>query len=123
MTFSTFLAVMLTAFTLAVAGVIYIKISHRNLLKKRTERRELMGRAQPLQLPRMLKSLGIGAGQYFYKLSLTDLKDSVVLCENCSAEQQCKQKLRIPEVNPQDVDFCPNLRYLDQHSRARRIHK
>jgi hypothetical protein len=117
MSLSTFIAVMATAFVLALAGVVYIKVSHRNLLKKRTERRELMARAQKLQLPQMLQSLG----RYFYKMPLPDLNDSIVLCENCSAAEQCKQKLRIPELNPEDVEFCPNLNYLDQHSRARRI--
>jgi hypothetical protein len=121
MSLSTFIAVMATAFVLALAGVVYIKVSHRNLLKKRTERRELMARAQKLQLPQMLQSLGIGIGRYFYKMPLPDLNDSIVLCENCSAAEQCKQKLRIPELNPEDVEFCPNLNYLDQHSRARRI--
>ena len=123
MDINIFIIVIALAFGGAAIGMLYIRQSHRRLMKNRTERRELIARSENLRLPKMLKALGIGMGQFFYKTRIDDLRDAIVMCENCPSADQCRQKTRMPELNPEDAQFCPNVKPLDSYSRARRIRK
>ncbi len=121
MAFSSFLIVVLIAFCLGIIGVISVKRSQSKTQELREKRRELIQRSEAINLPKMLQALGIGVGRYFYKVPPGDIEKSVENCESCESENDCNEKLRIPELNPDDVDFCPSRDQLSQYSRAKRI--
>ena len=109
------------AFANQTYDLVYLTVrAHHNLSILREKRRELIQRSEAINLPKMLQALGIGVGRYFYKVPPGDIEKSVENCESCESENDCNEKLRIPELNPDDVDFCPSRDQLSQYSRAKR---
>ena len=121
MPFTSFIVVIFLALAFAVLGVIYIRKIHKNTHRRREIRKNLLHRIESLRLPRMQKALGIGFSNYFYKAPIKEIEECVILCETCLLTELCDEKLRIPELNPCDIDFCPNQEHLSQFSRAKRI--
>lgn len=121
MTLTSFSIVMFSAFAVAVLGVLYVRRTHQNALQNREKRRELMKKVESLPLPKMMQALGVGIGRFLYQSPVETIEDSIANCENCTTTSECEEKLKIPELNPEDVDFCKNQQYLSQHSRASRI--
>jgi hypothetical protein len=121
MAISSFLIVVLIALVLGIIGVVFIRKTQTKTLELRAQRRELIRRSEVVNLPRMLQALGIGIGRYFYQMPPKDIEQSVENCESCKSIDPCNQKLRIPELNPDDIGFCPSKENLSQFSRARRI--
>ncbi len=121
MTFSSFIIVIFLALIGAISGVLYIRKTHKNTLQKRETRKQLLERAKFLPLPKMLQALGIGLGNYFYKVPLDEIDQCITHCETCSTIDQCHEKLKIPELNPGDIEFCSNKEHLSQFSRENRI--
>lgn len=121
MTLTSFSIVMFSAFAVAVLGVLYVRRTHMNALQKREKRRELLKKIESLPLPKMMQALGVGIGRFLYQLPVETIEDSIANCETCSTTKECEQKLKIPELNPEDVEFCNNLQYLSKFSRASRI--
>jgi hypothetical protein len=121
MTLTSFLIAMSAALILAIVGVIYVRSIHKNTSSNREKRKELIHRAGPLRLPRMMQALGIGLGRYFYKGSLHDIEKNLDDCESCESTKLCDEKLKIPELNPGDIEFCPGRERLAPFSRERRI--
>ncbi len=101
--------------------MIFIRKSHSDTQKIRDQRRDLLFRMESLRLPKMLQALGIGFSKYFYSVSIDDIEKCVIQCESCETIDQCDVKLKIPELNPEDVAFCPSKDHLSEFSRAKRI--
>lgn len=121
MAFSSFTIVMLSALAVGLMGIMYVRRTHRDALKLRDTRRDLLKKVESQPLPRMLQALGIGFGRFFYKLPVDSIQNSIAHCETCTTKTECDQKLKIPELNPEDIEFCNNREYLSQFSRAARI--
>lgn len=121
MEITSFTVVILIAIAVAIGGVLYVLRSHRKALNERSTRREMLKSVESTPLPRMLQALGIGFGRYFYKEPIGDVSESIRLCETCSSINECRDKIAIPELNPEDIEFCPNKDHLSSHSRAQRI--
>lgn len=123
MSFSSFTLVMFCALAVAVVGVLYVRRTQLNALQLREIRKDLIKRAESQPLPRMLQALGIGIGRFLYRQPVDAIRHSIIHCETCATKNECGQKLKIPELNPEDVEFCKNQEYLSQFSRASRIRK
>ena len=121
MSVNSFFIVMSIALLVAVLGVYYVLRSQRNSQQVRDKRRELTRRLEALPLPKLMQALGVGIGGYLYRTPVNEIEDAVVLCENCGSSEECAQKRKIPELNPEDVEFCPNRDHLTKYSRAKRI--
>ncbi len=112
---------MLTALLFAGAGVFYVQRTHKKNFENRQIRRDLAHRMSGQRLPKMLQALGIGLSTYLYKAPLKQVDQVIKNCENCEATDKCDEKLKIPELNPEDIDFCPSRDALAQYSRSRRV--
>ena len=121
MTFSSFMVVMLSAIFVAIFGMFYVRKIHIETHKKREDRKVLVRRIESTRMPRMMQALGIGFGNYFYKVPLKEIDEVISHCETCASTQQCDENLKIPELNPSDIDYCPSQTHLSQYSRAKRI--
>jgi len=69
----------------------------------------------------MIQALGIGLGSYFYKRPLHEIEKNIEACETCQSKQLCDKKLKIPELNPGDIEFCPSCERLAPFSREMRV--
>ena len=112
---------MLSAFAIAVIGIVYVRKAHSDTLRRREIRRKLLKQVESLPLPRMMKALGIG--RFFHQLPLDTIEEAITHCETCTTREECARKLKMPELNPEDVEFCKNQHHLKQFSRAYRINK
>ena len=112
---------MLCALAVGLIGIFYVRRTHLAAIKLRNSRRDLLKKVESQPLPKMLQALGIGFGRFFYKLPVDAIQNSITHCETCTTKTECAQKLKIPELNPEDVEFCKNREYLSQFSRASRI--
>lgn len=121
MSFSSFIIVIFLAFVFATLGVLYIRKIHKDTHRRREEKKNLLLRIETLRLPKMLKSLGISFANYFYKVPFEEIKECVIRCETCKSTDLCDEKLRTTELNPSDIDFCPNQEHLSQFSRAKNV--
>lgn len=121
MSLTSFIVAIFTTISLAIIGVIIVRSIQKKTHEKWEIRKELIRRAEKLRLPRMMQALGIGLVGYFYKVSTEDLEKNVENCENCSFTEECDEKLKIPELNPADIEFCPGRDKLAPFSRETRI--
>jgi hypothetical protein len=122
MTFSSFNFTVFVAITLTALGVVYIRKIQQTTQQRREKRTQLRQRIESLHLPKILQALGIGFGNYLYKVPLDEIDECVSICEDCPSVVLCDETLMIPELNPDDIDFCPNQQHLSQFSRASKIH-
>ena len=123
MTITSFVFVLLTAFIFAILGMLYVRSVQKNTLARREKRRELVHKVEYLRLHRIMKALGIGLGSYFYRVPLKEIEKTIAACESCPSTELCDEKLKIPELNPGDVKFCPSLEQLIPFCRESRIKK
>jgi hypothetical protein len=121
MTLSSFNFAVLVAITLTVIGVLYIRKIQQTTQQRREKRTQLRQRIESLHLPKILQALGIGFGNYLYKVPIEEIDECVSLCEDCSSVVLCGETLMTSELNPDDIAFCPNQQHLSQFSRASRI--
>ncbi len=121
MAFSSFFIVILIASIFFVLGVLFMRKIHNNTHQRREMRAILLKRIEILRLPKMLQALGISFSNYFYKVSVDEIDKCVTCCETCSSPDLCDEKRKLPELNPSDIDFCPNQKHLSKFSRANRI--
>jgi ABC-type multidrug transport system fused ATPase/permease subunit len=121
MSLTLFIVVMVSAFVVAAVGAYFVNFAHKKNEQKRDFRRYLIERMQQVPLPRMLLALGIGARGFAYRESVDKIDESIKHCENCNTIDQCHEKLKIPELNPEDINFCNNQKFLSQFSRSKRI--
>jgi len=118
---SSFLFTLLAALILSVLGMLYVRSTHQSTRLMREKRRAIIIRAEQLRLPKMMQALGIGLGRYFYKADFHDIEKNITDCETCSSTKRCDEKLKIPELNPVDIGFCPCRERLAPFSRETRI--
>ncbi len=121
MAFSSFFIVILIASIFFGLGVLFIRKVHKNTYQRREMRGILLKRIEILRLPKMLQTLGISFANYFYKVSVDEIDKCVTHCEKCSSYELCDEKLKLPELNPSDIAFCPNQQHLRKFSRENRI--
>lgn len=123
MSLSSFLFTLAAALILSILGVLYVRSIHKNTRLTREKRRAIIKRAEPLRLPNMMQALGIGLSSYFYKANIVDIEKNIEDCEKCTSTELCDKKLKIPELNPVDIEFCPCRERLAPYSREARIKK
>ncbi|MCK4708628.1 MAG: hypothetical protein KAU21_08430 [Gammaproteobacteria bacterium] len=121
MAFSSYFIVIFIASIFFVLGVLFISKIHKNTHHRREMREILLKRIEILRLPKMLQALGISFANYFFKVSVDEIDKCVTHCEICSSPDLCDEKLKLPELNPSDIDFCPCQQHLSKFSRANRI--
>lgn len=121
MNFSSFFLVISLAGIVFIVGIYLIKKSHRDTQKKRVMRQVLLMRIEKLRLPRMLQALGINLTNYLYTVPVDQIDQCATNCEQCESTDLCDEKLKIPELNPGDIDFCASQQHLSQYSREKRI--
>ncbi len=121
MTISSYFIVILTAGILFVSGVFFMRKVHKNTHERREMRKILLSRIETLRLPGMLQALGINFANYFFKVSVDEIDKCISNCEKCSSTDLCNEKLKLPELNPGDIDFCASQQHLSKFSRENRI--
>lgn len=121
MSILSFVSIIGLAFLVAAGGVFFVLRSHKKAEQKRDLRRYFADKMASTPLPRMLQALGIGGSTFLYRRSIDTVSECIKNCENCTTVVQCSEKLRIPELNPEDIEFCHNKKYLIQSSRSHRI--
>ncbi len=109
------------AFLFAAGGVFFVLRSYKKDGEKRDLRRYFAHKMADTPLPRMLQALGIGSSTFLYRRSIDTVAECIKNCENCTTVAQCNEKLRIPELNPEDIEFCRNREHLIKYSRSQRI--
>ena len=109
------------AFLLAGLGILMVLRSHKRANQKRGLRRHFAEKMKDTPLPKMLQALGIGGSTFLYRESVDNIGESIKNCETCETTDQCEESLKIPELNPEDVEFCSNKKYLSKFSRSQRI--
>jgi positive regulator of sigma E activity len=119
--FSSYSVVIFTAGVVFVFGVLFMRKIHKNTHDRREMRKILLKRIESLPLPKMLQALGISFTDYFYKVSVDDIDKSISNCEKCSSTEICNKKLKLPELNPGDIDFCASRQHLSKFSRESRV--
>lgn len=121
MTISSYFIVICTAGLLFVSGVLIMRKIHKNTQKRREMRKILLSRIETLRLPKMLQALGISFSNYFFKVSVDEIDKCITHCEECPSTELCDKKLKLPELNPGDIDFCNSQEHLSKFSRENRI--
>lgn len=121
MALSSYSIVISVASITFVLGVLFIRKIHKNSHQRREMRKILIKRLENLRLPKMLQALGINFTNYFYKVSVDEIDKCITHCEKCSSTDLCDKKLKIPELNPGDIDFCASQQHLSQFSRENRV--
>jgi len=121
MSFTSYSFVIFTAGIIFIFGVLFVRKVHKNTHDRREMRKILLKRIETLPLPKMLQALGISFTDYFYKESVDAIDKSISNCEKCSSTESCTEKLKFPELNPGDIEFCPSQQYLKKLSRENRI--
>jgi len=121
MLFSSYSVVIFTTGIIFILGVLFIRKIHKNTPDRREMRKILLSRIESLPLPKMLQALGISFTDYFYKVSVDAIDKSISNCEKCSSTEICNEKLKLPELNPGDIEFCASQQYLSKLSRETRI--
>lgn len=109
------------AFLFAVGAVFIVLRSHKKAEKKRNLRRYFAEKMAGIPLPKMLQALGIDGSTFLYRRSVDTIDECIKNCETCSEDDQCSEKLRIPELNPEDIEFCSNKKHLIKSSRSQRV--
>lgn len=102
-------------------GVYFTLRTHRKEAEKRDLRRYLAEKMNRTPLPKMLQALGIGGTQFLRSSNIDQMSQAIDNCEKCEDIDQCQDKLKIPELNPEDIEFCDNKKYLAGSSRSQRI--
>jgi hypothetical protein len=123
MSLSSYVFTIGLAFLFAAGGVFFVLRSQKKAEKKRDLRRYLADKMGSTPLPRMLQALGIGGSTFLHRRAIDTVAECIKNCENCTTVDQCREKLRIPELNPEDIEFCCNKKYLIKFSRSQRIKK
>ncbi len=121
MSLSSFVIIISSAFLLAGVGALLVLRAHKKAYQKRGLRRYFAEKMEDTPLPRMLQALGIGRSTFLYRESVDNIGECIKNCETCETIDQCKESLKIPELNPEDVEFCANKKYLAKYSRSQRI--
>ncbi len=121
MSISSFVIIISSAFLLAGLGILLVLRSHKKAYHQRGLRRHYAEKMNDTPLPKMLQALGIGGATFLYRESVDNIGECIKNCETCETIDQCKESLKIPELNPEDVEFCANKKYLSKFSRSQRI--
>lgn len=111
MSFSSFVYVMCLAAVLTLIGIFFTLRSHKKDLQKRNLRRYLADKMQGIPLPAMLQALGINGSAFIQKMYIDDISECIRNCEKCTEIDQCNEKAKIPDLKPDDLDFCLNEKY------------
>jgi len=121
MSLSSFVIIMSFAFLMAALGAFLVLRTHKKANQKRSLRRHFAEKMTETPLPRMLQALGIGGSTFLYRESVDNIGECIKNCDACETIDQCKESLKIPELNPEDIEFCDNKKYLTKFSRSKRI--
>ncbi len=121
MGFFIFISVIGIAVILTAVSIYFTHRTHKKDLQKRDLRRYFADKLKDTPLPRMLQSLGIGGSSFIHRTPIDSIGECIKYCENCTETEQCKEKIKIPELNPEDIEFCPNKKFLSKFSRSQRI--
>jgi hypothetical protein len=121
MSLISFVSIIGLAFLLAAGGVFFVLRSYKKDEEKRDLRRYFADKLINTPLPKMLQALGIGGSTFLYRRSIDTVAECIKNCESCTTVTQCNEKLKIPELNPEDIEFCRNKKHLIKFSRSERI--
>ena len=121
MSLSSFASTVTLAFLFAVLCIFVVLRSHKKAHQKRGLRKHLAEKMSATPLPKMLQALGVGGATFLYRESVDVIDTCIKNCETCTTLDQCREKLKLPELNPEDIEFCNNKEYLTKYSRSSRI--
>jgi len=100
---------------LAIIGIAFVVLSiafllliAKNMKQGGIARKHLAKRVESMRMSRMLRALRLNLDQYLNYVPLVKIKHSMYQCENCTAIEQCDQKLEEGNLGFKDIDFCPN---------------
>ena len=110
----SYVLVIMTALAVAVAGICIVRNSQKKCIKNRKLRRDLIQRIENLPLPRAIQMMGLSFSKFFYSTPLSQVHNSVQLCEACASTQKCESTLAAPQGSSIEIDFCPVKQHIDQ---------
>lgn len=113
----SYILALLTAFIIAMVGILVVRRSQLRCAQRREMRRQLIARFEGLPLPRLVQSAGINFTKYFYSVPLEHVHESIQICESCSSSQRCETELQKTEIDIAEIDFCPNKHHIDQRNK------
>ncbi len=89
----------------------------RNLKKGHERRRLLAERVEALRLGKMLDGLGADRNRYLHVERVADIEQQMRRCGDCDATERCDDLLeKEPSVQPEAVEFCPNMDELKRNA-------
>ena len=100
------LAIIAIAFT--ALALFFVLLISKNVSTGKAVREQLALRVESLRMSKMLRALGLDFNKYLYSVPIKNISDSMNNCEGCQVTDQCDDKLKQPEINPEEIEFCPN---------------
>ena len=97
------LVLLITGFVLRLCYTIMI-----NLVNGRKYHHNLEQEFTKLRLSNMLTALGISKTDYIYQNSVSDIKQQMQNCSDCSNTDACDDKLTGTQLDVSDIEFCNN---------------
>lgn len=121
MSIISLLLFVLMSLAIIVLAVSFALLVMRNMKQGQLVREQLAQRVETLRMSKMLKALGLDFRGYLYRVPLSKISSSMKNCENCSTTDQCDEMLKQPEIDPAQIDFCPNQDCLSQFTKLEKV--
>lgn len=118
MTLPSYILALITAFIIAMVGILIVRRSQLRCAQRRELRRELIARFKGLPLPRLVQSAGINFTKYFYSVPLEHVHETIQICESCSSSHRCESEMEKTQFEISDIDFCPNKHHIEQNKQS-----
>lgn len=114
MTILSFILLTLMGSAMLLLAFSFALLVKRNIQQGTLVREQLAKRVESLRMSKMLKALGLDFQGYLYRVPLSKINSSMKNCENCATTDQCDDMLQQPQIDPAQIDFCPNQACLTQ---------
>lgn len=115
MDFPSYLLAYIAALTIALLGIMVVRMSQKKHLKRRQQRRDLIKRGKGLPLIKIVQQAEVSLGKFFYSTPLTDVHEAIEFCEACSAAGQCKFQVSQGEISISEGECCPVRDRIEHH--------
>ena len=108
MAITSYIILIIIALAFTALALFFVLLISKNVREGKVMREQLEIRVESLRMSKMLRALGLDFSKYLYRVPLTKINHSMNNCETCDVTDQCDEKLKQPEIKPEEIDFCPN---------------
>jgi hypothetical protein len=107
MAIPSYLLAFLVAFSVALLGILIVRLTQKKSQRQSQQRKELIERVKTLPMCGLFKQMGVSFGKFFYSMPLTEVDQTIRLCETCSSARQCQAHQSARDINSKEFEFCP----------------